>query len=115
MAKKIRAKAEAGIATKNEEKPPEPPKEIIEHIKTAIQEAAGVPPKGVNIIVKHLWDDRFRINVYWQEEQGGEQQMIDSYFVRATETAIVSADPAFHPFRIPVVKEEKEEKPLGKV
>lgn len=113
MSKKIRARAEAGITTKNESTP-KLPKLAIENIRQSITEVAGEPPKDVRVVVKHLWDDRFRINIYWQENHGSEWKMIHSHFVRATETEIISTEPAFCPFAIPVVQ-EKGLAPLGKV
>ena len=115
MSQKITAKA----TTEVKEEIDQPPKEVIQHIKTEMQQVTGAPPKNINVVVKHLWDDRFRVNVYWKPEINNEQlvrdaQMIHSHFLRATETEILSVDPEFCSFAIPEEKAE-ESQPMGKV
>lgn len=109
--------AVAKVLRKEEPAKPAVTKEHLEFVKAQAISGMGEPPKGVSIIVKHLWDDRFRVNVYHHPPNDGINfalQMIDSYFVRATETEVLRVDPQWKPIKIPK-KVDEGSKPMGKV
>ena len=114
---KPKAQAKTKVLRKEEPVKPAVTKEHMEFVHAQAVSGMGETPKGASVVVKHLWDDRFRVNVYHHPPNDGVSyavQMLESYFVRASETEVLRVDPQWKPIKIPEKKEEGP-RPMGKV